>query len=212
MPSGCARSTRRPSGTTATTSPTTSTSTRPTATSRLRRARRRRQRATALRVLLDIVPNHCSDQHPWFQAALRRRARQRRAGPLLVPRPAARAGRRTTGRPRSAARCGPPSAATTRSGTSARSRRYQPDFDHRHPAVDAMFADTLRFWFDRGVEGFRVDAVWPGRQGPGPARLPAAGAGRVQPGTPVPGRGPRRVAALAEGRRRLHRPSIPVAT
>ena len=38
---------------------------------------------------------------------------------------------------------------------------YQPDFDHRHPAVDAMFADALRFWFDRGVDGFRVDAVWP---------------------------------------------------
>ena len=38
---------------------------------------------------------------------------------------------------------------------------YQPDFDHRHPAVDAMFADVLRFWFDHGVDGFRVDAVWP---------------------------------------------------
>ena len=47
-----------------------------------------------------------------------------------------------------------------------------------------MFADVLRFWFDRGVEGFRVDAVWPGRQGARPARTaPPLGPGEFNPYT-----------------------------
>ena len=38
---------------------------------------------------------------------------------------------------------------------------HQPDFDQTNTDVQAMFADVLRFWFDRGVEGFRVDAITP---------------------------------------------------
>ena len=35
----------------------------------------------------------------------------------------------------------------------------QPDFNWRHPATAPMFEDVLRFWLDRGVDGFRVDAA-----------------------------------------------------
>ena len=69
--SGCCRSTRRRCATTATTSPTTATSTPPTARRAdfqqfVREAHRR-----GLRVITELVVNHTSDQHPWFQAARR---------------------------------------------------------------------------------------------------------------------------------------------
>ncbi len=111
-----------------------------------------------LRVLLDIVPNHCSDRHPWFQAALAagpgsdERARfWFRAGSDSMPPnnwEAVFGGSMWT----------PVGDGEWYLGTFT---PYQPDFDHRHPAVDAMFAEAMRFWFDRGVDGFRVDAVWP---------------------------------------------------
>jgi len=117
-------------------------------------------RARGIRVLLDVVPNHCSDQHPWFQAALR-------AGPGSAERARFwfRPGRGD----------GPPNNWQAAFGGSAWTpvgdddpewylgtfTPHQPDWDHRHPEVQAMFADVLRFWFDRGVDGFRVDAVWP---------------------------------------------------
>ena len=116
-------------------------------------------REHGLRVLMDVVPNHCSDQHPWFQEALA-------AAPGSDER--ARFWFRD-------GRDGPPNNWPAVFGGSVWTpvggddpqwylgtfTPYQPDFDHRHPAVDAMFADVLRFWFDRGVDGFRVDAVWP---------------------------------------------------
>ena len=128
-------------------------------------------RERGIRVLLDVVPNHCSDQHPWFQAALR-------AGPGSDERARFwfRPGRRqASDRPGQPGVDGPPNNWQAAFGGSAWTAvggedpewylgtftPYQPDFDHDHPAVDAMFADTLRFWFDRGVDGFRVDAVWP---------------------------------------------------
>ena len=58
------------SPTAATTSPTTARSTRPSARSPRRSADRRRRSSLGIRTIIDIVPNHVSDQHPWFQAAL----------------------------------------------------------------------------------------------------------------------------------------------
>ena len=106
--SGCCRSIRRRCATTATTSPTTATSTRPTArcaTSARSCARRTRR---GLRVITELVLNHTSDQHPWFQRARRAppgspRARllrvERHARPVHATRASSsRTSRRRTGR------------------------------------------------------------------------------------------------------------------
>jgi alpha-glucosidase len=117
-----------------------------------------------LRVLLDIVPNHTSDQHPWFQAALA-------AGPGSAARERYlfRPGRGEDGSE-------PPNDWLSVFGKSAWTRVVepggrpgewylhlfapeQPDLDWNHPEVRADFEKTLRFWFDRGVDGFRIDVA-----------------------------------------------------
>ena len=107
---------------------------RPDASARSPRPRRSSPRPAALglRTIVDVVPNHVSDQHPWFQAALAAGPGCARAGPVLVPaRPRARAAtsRPTTGCPTSAARRGPAPRTTTArpaSGTSTCSRPSSP--------------------------------------------------------------------------------------
>ena len=71
---------------------------------RRRRADRRRPRARAA-VIVDLVPNHTSDRHAWFRAALAAGAGRPRAGPVPLPRRPGRTApsHRTTGRPCSAA-------------------------------------------------------------------------------------------------------------
>jgi alpha-glucosidase len=139
-------------------------------------------RDLGIRVLLDVVPNHCSDQHPGFQAALRatpgsdERARfwfrpGRDGGPPNNW-PAAFGGSVWT-----------PVGGDDPDWYLGTFTPYQPDFDHRHPAVDAMFADVLRFWFDRGVDGFRVDAVWPIGKHPDLPDSPPLGPGEFNPYT-----------------------------
>jgi alpha-glucosidase len=120
--------------------------------------------AAGLRVLLDIVPNHTSDQHPWFRAALA-------AGPGSPERERYlfRPGRGPGGNE-------PPNDWTSVGGGLACTRvtepggtpgewylhlftAEQPDVDWTHPEVRADFAKTLGFWFDRGVDGFRIDVA-----------------------------------------------------
>ena len=120
--------------------------------------------ARGLRVLMDIVPNHCSDQHAWFQAAL--------AAPPGSPERARFIFRDGTG-PDAAA---PPNRWRSVFGGPAWTRVTeadgrpgqwylhlfdpgQPDFDWRNPEVGDMFEQVLRFWFDRGVDGFRIDVA-----------------------------------------------------
>jgi alpha-glucosidase len=117
-----------------------------------------------LKVLMDLVPNHCSSAHPWFQAALA-------AGPGSPERDRFlfRDGRGADGEL-------PPNNWRGQFGGSAWSRvterdgspgqwylhffdAGQPDFNWRHPEVITMFDDVLRFWFDRGVDGFRIDVA-----------------------------------------------------
>jgi alpha-glucosidase len=112
-----------------------------------------------LRVIIDIVPNHTSDQHPWFREAL--------AAPIGHP-----------ARDRyhfhdggGAGGDGPPSDWRSHFGGSAWERvrdgqwylhlfaREQPDLNWDNPEVRRYFLDTLRFWADRGVDGFRVDVA-----------------------------------------------------
>lgn len=115
--------------------------------------------AEGIRVVVDIVPNHSSDQHAWFQAALA-------AGPGS-PERARYIFREGTG-PGGAE---PPTDWESIFGGPSWTRvpdgqwylhlfaPEQPDFDWSNPEVRADFLRTLRFWADRGVDGFRVDVA-----------------------------------------------------
>src|SRR3954462_6036927 len=108
-----------------------------------------------LKVVLDVVPNPPSDRHPWFQAAL--------ADPDCPE-----AGRYHFAPPAAQ----PPNTGRSLFGGAAWSRTpdgrwylhlfatEQPDLNWRDPAVAADFEQTLRFWLDRGVSGFRVDVAY----------------------------------------------------
>ncbi|MCS7478675.1 glycoside hydrolase family 13 protein [Umezawaea endophytica] len=109
-----------------------------------------------LRVLLDIVPNHTSSEHPWFREAVaaapgtpaRDRYLFRRGRGALPPND----WRSVFGGP-----------AWTRVADGEWYLHLfdpgQPDLNWEHPDVRADFAETLRFWFDRGVDGFRIDVA-----------------------------------------------------
>ncbi|HEX3540035.1 MAG TPA: glycoside hydrolase family 13 protein [Acidimicrobiales bacterium] len=117
-----------------------------------------------LRVLLDIVPNHTSDRHPWFQAALR-------AGPGSPERARYhfRPGRGVAGDepPNNwLSVFGGPAWARVMESDGRPGEWYlhlfapeQPDLNWDNPDVAADFETTLRFWFDRGVDGFRIDVA-----------------------------------------------------
>jgi alpha-glucosidase len=111
-----------------------------------------------LRVVIDVVPNHCSDQHAWFQAALA-------AGPgspereLFHFRPGRDGGESPPNNWQSIFR-GP---AWTRLPDGDWYLHLfapeQPDLNWDHPSVRAEFEDVLRFWLDRGVDGIRIDVA-----------------------------------------------------
>ncbi|MFC7739037.1 glycoside hydrolase family 13 protein [Roseomonas sp. GCM10028921] len=113
-----------------------------------------------IKVIIDLVPNHTSDEHAWFKAAL--------GSP---PESAARAryiwrnGRGPMGRL-------PPNNWQSVFGGSAWSRpanerqwylhlfdSRQPDLNWEHPEVRMEFEEILRFWLNRGIDGFRVDVA-----------------------------------------------------
>jgi alpha-glucosidase len=117
-----------------------------------------------LKVIIDIVPNHFSDQHEWFTQAL-----AAAPGSPQRARFAFREGRGTDG-------AQPPNDWQSEFGGSAWQRiteadgrpgqwylhlfaPEQPDLNWENPEVRAEFDDILRFWFDRGVDGFRIDVA-----------------------------------------------------
>ena len=112
-----------------------------------------------LRVIVDLVPNHTSDEHVWFQAAL-----EAGVGSPERDRYLFREGRGETGEL-------PPNNWESIFGGPAWTRladgqwylhlfdSRQPDLNWEHPEVRAEFEDVLRFWLDRGVDGFRVDVA-----------------------------------------------------
>lgn len=115
-----------------------------------------------LRVLIDLVPNHTSDQHKWFQAAL-----------SAAPGSGAREiyhfkdGLGANGElpPNNwLSLFGGPAWTRTTNPDGSAGQWYlhlfdssQPDLNWANPSVQAAFEDILRFWLDRGVDGFRVD-------------------------------------------------------
>ncbi|MFI8446744.1 glycoside hydrolase family 13 protein [Streptomyces erythrochromogenes] len=110
-----------------------------------------------LRVIVDVVPNHTSEQHPWFRAA-------------LAGEPGARE-RYLFRRGRGADGSLPPNDWESIFGGPAWTRvadgdwylhlfaPEQPDLDWTHPEVTAEFDSVLRFWLDLGVDGFRIDVA-----------------------------------------------------
>jgi alpha-glucosidase len=113
---------------------------------------------SGLKVLLDLVPNHTSDRHPWF--ANSRRARNDPQRDWYIWRDPAPDG-------------GPPNNWLSEFGGSAwqldaQTGQYyyhaflaqQPDLNWRNQEVRTAIHDVMRFWLMRGVDGFRIDVIW----------------------------------------------------
>jgi alpha-glucosidase len=113
--------------------------------------------ARGMRLLLDYVPNHTSDRHPWFIDSRSARSSPRRH--WYIWRDPAPGG-------------GPPNNWRSNFGGGAwewdeKTGQYyyhaflkeQPDLNWRHSEVQRAMLDVLRFWLDRGVDGFRVDVM-----------------------------------------------------
>ena len=116
-----------------------------------------RAHALGLRVVVDWVPNHSSDRHPWFESSRISRASPHRDWYVWRdPRP--------DGSPPNnwlSAFGGP---AWTWDDASGQFYLHsflsaQPDLNWREPALREAMLGTLRFWMDRGVDGFRVDVA-----------------------------------------------------
>ncbi|MGP3533471.1 glycoside hydrolase family 13 protein [Microbacterium sp. RD1] len=120
--------------------------------------------ARGIRIIVDLVPNHSSDQHAWFQEALRAAPGSRERARYMF-----RDGKGENGEE-------PPnnwesvfggpawSRVTEADGTPGQWYLHlfdasQPDFDWSNEEVREEFRRILRFWLDRGVDGFRVDVA-----------------------------------------------------
>lgn len=114
--------------------------------------------ARDIKVMIDFVPNHTSDQHPWFQEALRDPQSPKRDYYVWRdPHPDG----------------SPPNNWMSIFGGSMWTRdeqsgqfymhsflKEQPDLNWENPAVREEMKQVIRFWCELGVDGFRVDAVW----------------------------------------------------
>ena len=114
--------------------------------------------ARGLKLILDFVPNHSSDQHPWVVASRSSRDDPKRDWYIWGD---------------AQADGGPPNNWISDFGGSAwqwddATEQYylhaflkeQPDLNWRNPDLRAAMMDVLRFWLDRGVDGFRIDVLW----------------------------------------------------
>ena len=115
--------------------------------------------ARGMRVIVDWVPNHTSDRHPWFVEA--RSSRDSAKRDWYVWRDGGGPG--PDGRPNNWKAAFGGDAWTWDDATAQWYLHLflptQPDLNWRNPEVEAAMHETLRFWLDRGVDGFRVDVV-----------------------------------------------------
>ncbi|MCG6204005.1 DUF3459 domain-containing protein [Rhodopseudomonas sp. HC1] len=114
--------------------------------------------ARGLKVILDLVPNHSSEQHPWFVESRASRDNPKRDWYLWRdPAPDG----------------GPPNNWLSEFGGSAWEfdpvtgqyyyhafLKQQPDLNWRNPEVRVAIYEAMRFWLRKGVDGFRVDVIW----------------------------------------------------
>ncbi|MFD2247849.1 alpha-amylase family glycosyl hydrolase [Pontibacter ruber] len=114
--------------------------------------------ARGMKLILDLVPNHTSDQHPWFLESRSSRDNPKRDWYLWYD----------------AKEDGSvPNNWLSVFGGSAwewdeKTQQYyyhaflkeQPDLNWRNPEVQQAMLDVMRFWLDKGVDGFRVDVMW----------------------------------------------------
>jgi alpha-glucosidase len=111
-----------------------------------------------MRLILDFVPNHTSDRHPWFIESRASRDSPKRDWYLWHD---------------PAPNGGPPNNWLGSFGGSAwewdeKTGQYyyhaflkeQPDLNWRNPEVREAMLSVMRFWLDKGVDGFRVDVMW----------------------------------------------------
>jgi alpha-glucosidase len=117
-----------------------------------------RAHALNIKVILDLVPNHTSDRHPWFvESRAHLHSAKRDWYIWRDPKPDG----------------SPPNNWLSNFGGSAWERdpatgqyyyhaflKEQPDLNWRNPEVRDAIYDVIRFWLDRGVDGFRVDVIW----------------------------------------------------
>ncbi|MFP5313050.1 MAG: alpha-amylase family glycosyl hydrolase, partial [Actinomycetes bacterium] len=124
--------------------------------------------ALGLRILLDVVPNHCSSQHPLFQVALAagRGSPERdmfhfvegRSSSPDHPSDLPPNNWQSVFGGRAWSRANPDSGTDTEWYLHLFSAG-QPDWNWRNPALGDYFEDVLRFWFDKGVDGLRIDVA-----------------------------------------------------
>ena len=111
-----------------------------------------------LKLILDLVPNHTSDEHPWFIESRSSRDNPKRDWYIWAD---------------PAADGGPPNNWLSYFGgpawtfDEATGQYYlhqfvsqQPELNYRHPDVLPAMLDAMRFWLDKGVDGFRIDVIW----------------------------------------------------
>ncbi|HEY4690204.1 MAG TPA: alpha-amylase family glycosyl hydrolase [Anaerolineae bacterium] len=124
----------------------------------------RQAHARGIRVILDMVMNHTSDQHPWFIESRSSRDNPKRDWYIWRdPSPSRRPWNRHGGPPNNWASVFGGSAWEFDAKTGQSYLHLfvpgQPDLNWRNPEVKQALFDACRFWLDRGVDGFRLDVA-----------------------------------------------------
>ena len=113
--------------------------------------------ALGLKIILDFVPNHTSEEHPWFRESRSSKVNPKRDWYVWRdPKP--------DGSPPNnwESEFGGPAWTFDEATAQYYYHAYlteQPDLNWRNPEVEKAMCDVMRFWLDRGVDGFRVDAI-----------------------------------------------------
>jgi oligo-1,6-glucosidase/alpha-glucosidase len=110
--------------------------------------------ARGMRIIFDLVMNHTSDQHPWFQEARRSRDNSKRDWYIWKPGRGKRPPNNWNAIPGGSGWHYDPA---TGEWYFANFLPFQPDLNYRNPAVKAAMFDVARFWLEKGMDGFRLD-------------------------------------------------------